>query len=100
MPSGKVIIASDVTFVENKDPRGTTPDRGEEPVEPDILKEDVGLPEQDESDEPQDSDDEGENEEDEDPGGPGPGQAAQGAGIQAQARYPSRARARPGAWWR
>ena len=69
-----------------------------------ILKEDIGLHEQDIPDEPQDSDDEGKNEEDEDededPGGPGLGQAAQDAGIQAQARYPSRARARPGAWWR
>ena len=38
MPSGNVFIASDVTFVENKDLMGTTPNRGEEPVEPDILK--------------------------------------------------------------
>ena len=95
LPSGKVIIASDVTFVETKGPSGSNPTRPEEPAKPDILIDHMDPPEQDEPNDPQHSGDSEDEDED-----PEDGQGAQGPSAPAQARYPARARARPGEWWR
>ena len=56
LPSGKVIIASNVTFVETKGPIGSTPTKpAEEPAKPDILRDDLDPPEQEDPNDPQDS---------------------------------------------
>ncbi|KAK9822062.1 hypothetical protein WJX74_004518 [Apatococcus lobatus] len=101
LPSGKVIIASDVTFVETKGPSGSTPALSKEPAKPDILRDALDPSEQEEPDNPQDSGGSGDSGDDGDGDeGPGDGQGAQGPGAPAQARYPARARAKPGEWWR
>ena len=110
LSSGKVVIASDVSFVESKPPSGDPAPAPKDPAGTDRLQhileevETHGQAEPADTDDPgdeQDPDNAGAGEDDQaDQANPGPAQDAQDQGAGAARTYPARPRTSPGSWRR